>query len=251
MGCGGDLDEENELKNKTEEQEPEGEEGEEEKEEEPTPDNTPYEHMKAKANNKAWDLFIKDMHERPASAQKEDKDEKTEIKGDVYRGSVNAKQQGEGWGVWVKAKTGDIYQGELMKGKEHGTGIMFWGKGKIEGIKMDGRWKNGKLEPGKSMWTYHDGSVYEGLQKNYKKDGKGTFTDKNGTKYEGLFKNDKKTDKKGKETSPDGTIYEGGFKNDLKDGVAKLTKDGKDVYQLFAKGIKKKDSDKAAFDKVK
>jgi len=115
---------------------------------------------------------------------------------------------------------------------------------------MSGTWKNGKLEAGSSKWVFPDGSLYEGQQKGYKKDGRGVLTEKNGLKYEGQFKGDKKTDKKAKETSADGTVYEGGFKNGLKDGKGKTTpKEGKPKYQQWAKGAPKKEIDEATYNK--
>ena len=115
--CGGETDEDKTLTNKPEEEEnndAEGEESEEAKKpEEPKPDNKPYEAMAKDANKKAWELFLKDMHEKSAAAKgaglKTLDKPQTEKNKDQYLGTLNDKGKYEGWGVWVKTKTGDIY----------------------------------------------------------------------------------------------------------------------------------------------
>ncbi len=114
MGCG-ESEEEQEIN--VQEQEPEKEE---EKEtpaepEEPKIDNAPYKAMKEFANPKAWKHFeTYTLHEPPKgvrkdTALKELSEPATEKSGDKYLGQVNAKNQAEGFGVYVRKKTGNVY----------------------------------------------------------------------------------------------------------------------------------------------
>jgi hypothetical protein len=50
--------------------------------------------------------------------------------GDQYLGQLNGKNLPDGFGVIVRKKTGNMYQGMFINGKEQGKGIMYWGKGK-------------------------------------------------------------------------------------------------------------------------
>jgi len=116
--CGGETDEKETLTvgkdQEHNESDHEGEESEEEKKkEEPKPDNKPYEALSGTANKKAWEQFLKDMHEKSNAAKgaglKNVEKPQTEKNGDQYVGTLNDKGKYEGWGVWVKKKTGDIY----------------------------------------------------------------------------------------------------------------------------------------------
>ena len=68
-------------------------------------------------------------------------------------------------------------------GKAHGEGKMVW----EHGLEIEGRWINGNLIEGKSI--YNDGSGYEGEYKNYMPHGYGERIWPNGGSYKGRWKN--------------------------------------------------------------
>ena len=95
----------------------------------------------------------------------------------------------QGW-FWEGDENDDTkYVGEIEKGLPHGMGTITFGKGKSEGQKYIGEWKDGKYSQGTYTWS--DGRKYVGDFKNWKKHGQGTFTWSDGRKYVGEYKDGK------------------------------------------------------------
>lgn len=127
---------------------------------------------------------------------------------------------------------GTKYEGEMLNGKMHGTGIYTWANGN----QYEGDWVNGKMS-GKGKYTCRNGRQFNGNFENNKPAGftikcdaqstgilyapgntpttnqkYGSYTDANGNKFEGPIKNGK-LHGKGTITSPSGNKYEGEIVN--------------------------------------
>ncbi len=90
--------------------------------------------------------------------------------------------------------------------------------------KYEGEYKNlcvAKYMHGKGVFTYQNGSVYEGKFRNNKFSGIGRFTYTDGCVYEGYFKNDK-FHGSGVLTYSNGCKYVGDFNKDLRHGKGTL-----------------------------
>ena len=79
---------------------------------------------------------------------------------------------------------GDIYDGNLKRGKYEGEGKYFW----KDGGHYEGNFHKGALS-GNGKYTALNGDVYEGNFKNSKYDGDGKYTWADGSCFEGRFKN--------------------------------------------------------------
>ena len=132
------------------------------------------------------------------------------------------------------------YVGQLVNGKRHGRGVMYYegghkydgewrddkrsGKGVLtmsDGGRYDGEWKDGKRN-GKGVLTVSDGSSkYDGEWKDGKRDGKGTFIMSDGSRYEGEWKDDR-LNGKGIMYYESGHRYEGEWKDDKRNGKGKF-----------------------------
>ena len=98
-----------------------------------------------------------------------------------------------------------------------------------EKAKMEGDWKNGKLE-GKSKIEFTSGAIYEGNMIQGIKNGIGKYIFSNGNYYEGSWKNDKQNGA-GKYVTKTGYSEEGKYINDTLVGYAtiKFSSQGKYV----------------------
>ena len=91
----------------------------------------------------------------------------------------------QGW-FWEGDENDDTkYVGEIEKGRPHGMGTITFGKGKWEGDKYVGEWKDGKYSQGTYTWS--DGRKYVGEFKDGTQNGQGTFTYPDGSKYVGEY----------------------------------------------------------------
>jgi len=142
-----------------------------------------------------------------------------------------------GW-FWEGDENKDTkYVGEIEKGLPHGMGTITYGKGKWEGQKYIGEWKDGKYSQGTFTWsegkwkgdkyvgefkdgvfhgqgtrTWSEGDKFVGEYKNGERNGQGIYTWSDGRKYVGEWK-DGKRNGQGTRISPDGTKYVGEYKN--------------------------------------
>ena len=130
------------------------------------------------------------------------------------------------------------YNGQVLDGKPHGSGIQIHGNGG----RYEGRWKEG-LKHGKGYWHGTDGHYidgewkddaqhgfgivrngvgrYEGNFTNGKLDGFGIYLWLNGDRYEGEWR-DGDLNGKGIFSWSNGTSYEGGWKDGRKHGYGKI-----------------------------
>jgi hypothetical protein len=104
-------------------------------------------------------------------------------------------------------------------GKAQGQGKAVWSyrdkEGKQRTAIYDGMMRDGKID-GQGTFTLDTGR-YEGQWKNNEMNGHGVLVTTAGARYEGQFKNGK-MDGQGVLVSPDGARYEGQFKNGKMDG---------------------------------
>ena len=159
----------------------------------------------------------------------------------------------QGW-FWEGDENDDTkYVGEIEKGRPHGMGTITFGKGKSEGQKYIGEWKDGKYSQGTYTWT--NGNKYVGEFKDGTQNGQGTFTSPDGTKYVGEWK-DGERNGQGTRTSSDGNKYVGEWKDGKYYGQGTYTwsngnkyvgeyKDGKkDGQGTYTSGKGKREGDK-------
>ena len=115
----------------------------------------------------------------------------------------------------IKLENGDVYEGGIAGGKQHGKGKYTYANGNV----YEGDWVNGLMH-GKGKFTFTHGGVYEGDLVNGNFHGKGKYTYANGEAYEGDFVNGNRHGK-GKDTYANGDVYEGDFVDDKFHGKGK------------------------------
>ena len=91
-----------------------------------------------------------------------------------------------------------------------------------DGSTYDGAWREGKRD-GQGLYTCKDGSAYAGAWKDDKKNGQGVNTYADGTKYAGAWEKGKRHGQ-GVFTHKNGSTYDGAWKNDKRDGEAPTQK---------------------------
>ena len=222
-------------------------------------DNGPYEGMQKVATADAWKIFTKTDHKPPEEDGPEPSTEVEELtelksigKGDAYLGSFDSKgNKPEGFGIMAQKETGNIHQGYFTKGKAEGPGILFLGKGPMEGAKIVSHFKDGSYE-GLCKIVYPNGTEYLGDIKKRQRQGKGKETTKGGDVYEGKWVKDSK-EGWGKLTKKDGSSYEGQWKNNKPEGVGKsIDKNGSEKYREFSRGQPtKKEVDPSKWESLK
>jgi radial spoke head protein 1 len=142
--------------------------------------------------------------------------------GDVYEGSFNDLKQRHGTGKYTYAppapEDGDeeaekpemppnVYVGEFLNGKKHGTGKMLYPNGDA----YYGQWAN-DLFQGEGSYKYANGDVYSGQWTNGQKNGQGTYLyAANNSQLVGTW--GKNVCTKGRWIHSDGTSWHGNFKN--------------------------------------
>ena len=116
------------------------------------------------------------------------------------------------------------YEGEVLKGKRHGSGKTVYKSGEI----YDGEWEEDEMIFGIKL--YPNGELYEGECKGYSQHGYGVFRCKNGEKFEGVYYNNHKA--RGIMTYANGDVYEGEFNNEnKKQGQGMMTYSNGDIYE--------------------
>jgi hypothetical protein len=130
------------------------------------------------------------------------------------------------------------YYGDLVKGKQEGTGQSSLEDGQF----YSGEYKN-DFKHGKGIYIFPSGDVYDGDFENGKMNGKGVwFNIRKKWRYEGQFKDNKKHGS-GIWHYEDGTFYIGGFENGKRQGFGSLNSaDGRTVIKcgLWENGELKK-----------
>jgi hypothetical protein len=129
------------------------------------------------------------------------------------------------------------YIGEyIMSGGERircGSGVYTW----ADGSKYDGQWKGDKKH-GLGVWTFADGDTYDGQWEGGMMHGLGAWTWADGDKYDGQWK-DGNMHGLGVHTSADGDKYDGEWKCDKRHGLGVHTWVNGNKYVGEYKGNKK------------
>ncbi|KAL9188889.1 hypothetical protein ACHAXT_011379 [Thalassiosira profunda] len=140
----------------------------------------------------------------------------------------------------IRWAEGDIYEGEIKDGREHGSGICKYSSGHV----YDGEWKDGVIQ-GTGTYTWANGKVYEGSYNERmhgkgmmyqgewaegKPHGRGTKTWVDGDVYVGEWKQGD-AHGWGTQTYANGDVYEGEFKDSWWHGNGTLTYSSGDVFE--------------------
>ncbi len=126
---------------------------------------------------------------------------------------------------------GDVFEGSLKKGKQHGMGVYKYSNGR----QYEGDFVLGVKE-GIGVFTYPDGSRYSGQFKKDRFSGEGAYFFQDGSQYKGEFVSGRFSGV-GKLTYADGSYYSGKFKDDLPNGHGILTSaDGSRYSGEFSMG---------------
>ncbi len=132
--------------------------------------------------------------------------------GDVYEGNYVDGER-EGYGKYVHCN-GNSYEGDWIASVPNGSGVMSNDKATFTGVFIQG------VLEGEGSAVYKNGDEYKGYFIHGKcNDSSAVYTFKDGSKYEGAFENDK-FNGKGKFTYADGDTVTGTFENGLLQGVA-------------------------------
>ena len=134
-----------------------------------------------------------------------------------------------------------LYKGEVLDGDMHGWGTLYWDNGDS----CYAQYRRGcgltrQSDVGERVWcvyTYADGSVWEGDMKGRRRDGEGVMRWEDGRTYSGKYGDDKR---QGPGTYEDETgLYSGGWKDDRKDGEGVMEwRDGRRYEGAFINGEK-------------
>lgn len=148
---------------------------------------------------------------------------KCDERGDHYsRGEcicpiVDGKATGYGYSVYPSC--GDqMYLGDLVDGKRHGTGKLFWPS--LDRAYIGGYYNDQKH--GKGKFSFPDGSYFEGEYEHGKKHGKGKYVSVGDYEYEGDHVHGERTGN-GVMKWQDGSEYIGGFYEGEPHGIGKRT----------------------------
>lgn len=126
---------------------------------------------------------------------------------------------------------GRLYDGEWMRGKPHGQGMLTY----PDGGQYWGRFNAGKRQ-GEGMMKFVNGDEYEGEWFNDQPHGQGTFRFANGARYVGEFDQGKQAGN-GRQTYADGTYYDGQWLHNVPHGYGRLTFASGGAYEgQFSKG---------------
>ena len=115
-----------------------------------------------------------------------------------------------------------IYKGNFLEGCPNGNGVRYYYNGNKSIGYYNGSWNYNERSGLREMYNETEGSIYNGLWEEDKKNGKGKLNYSNGDYYIGGFKNDKFDGKgEGKIHYPNGDLYEGEFIDGKRHGQGK------------------------------
>ena len=136
-------------------------------------------------------------------------------------------QNGQGTMLYA---TGHKFTGTFKDGERHGDGVMILpGNRKLVGV-----WEFNEIRRG--IYTYSDGTVYEGEWEFRERNGQGTLTFADGRRYEGEFRSGQRHGK-GVMTWSDGRTYSGDFQHGERTGEGTMSyPDGRRYIGEFRDG---------------
>ena len=113
----------------------------------------------------------------------------------------------------VELKNGDVYEGEWLRGRRHGTGVYRWRFGDV----YEGDWHE-SYQHGRGIHTYRNGDVYDGEWSLDQRCGQGVMRYGNGEAYEGEWLDGRRHGAFGRMTYACGDTYEGEWMDDQPHG---------------------------------
>lgn len=126
--------------------------------------------------------------------------------------------------------TGHKFTGSFKDGERQGEGVMTMPGGR----KLVGVWEYNEIRRG--VYTFADGSVYDGEWQFRERNGTGTLTFPDGRRYEGEFKSGQRHGK-GTMTWPGGRTYSGDFQHGERSGRGTMSyPDGRRYVGQFVDG---------------
>jgi hypothetical protein len=113
----------------------------------------------------------------------------------------------------AELKNGDVYEGEWLKGRRHGTGVYRW----RFGGSYEGDW-DASYQHGRGIRTYRNGDVYDGEWSLDQRCGQGLMRYGNGEIYDGYWLDGKRHGPEGHMTYACGDTYSGEWSDDQPHG---------------------------------
>ena len=144
----------------------------------------------------------------------------------LWSGSVDADGLPTGFGRMINVETGQVYEGQCVRGLRHGQGRNVWTAN--EQI-YTGEWINNQRE-GRGTHTWPDGRSVTGSWKKGHLHGRVFFSWPNGTTYDGDAVKGQK-EGRGTQTWSDGRTYTGQYKAGSAHGVGMLTESNQSKYR--------------------
>lgn len=157
----------------------------------------------------------------------------------VYTGSMDSKTLlPDGFGTMIYNRGDQVYTGDWEQGQYHGYGKFTSSQGDVydgpfvqglkegpddatmnfhDGRRFKGRFHGDKMREG--ILQFVDGSSYEGLLENNKRNGFGLYCFQNGDQYEGQWKNDLMHGRGRMEWKSDGAWYNGDWEFGIQHGM--------------------------------
>ncbi len=132
-----------------------------------------------------------------------------------------------GLGERIVLPNGDNYQGQVVNGNYHGSGIYTFHTG--DKVRYTGEFTRGK-KSGRGVLVFRSGARYEGAFVHDAMEGSGTFFYTNGDRFEGDFRAGLKHGK-GKYTYANEDVYEGEFQRGTMHGEGVLQFSNGDEYR--------------------
>eukprot|EP00771_Trimastix_marina_P000617 gnl/Trimastix_PCT/1636.p1 GENE.gnl/Trimastix_PCT/1636~~gnl/Trimastix_PCT/1636.p1 ORF type:complete len:694 (-),score=126.93 gnl/Trimastix_PCT/1636:1349-3142(-) len=151
--------------------------------------------------------------------------------GDRYEGDFVAGKY-SGFGTFANAAERWEYVGEFLQDKFHGKGTLTWGDEHVAGAAQksyQGDWLRGKRH-GFGIMHSKDGRIYEGSWVDGMRHGEGVLRFPNGRVYRGNFERGKRSGA-GVLEYPNGKRYEGGWSNDAAEGHGIFVYRSGDIYE--------------------
>jgi hypothetical protein len=146
----------------------------------------------------------------------------TQFIGNFVRDADALTFSGSGRVVWA---SGDVFEGQLVKGLRQGPGVFTW----ANGHRYDGEWVN-DLPSGQARVFFTNGNDYQGRVANGVPEGAGRMLYASGDSFEGRFKAGE-PDEQGLYIWKNGQRFDGQWRNARPNGTGRLQFANGNVYQ--------------------